>query len=406
MNVTLPTPYEAQIPVLKSCFDKKTTFITLNGGRQVGKTFICTVAALKWALDQQNQIIMIVSPTDSQVKKVYKQLLNMVEPILSIIKSCKIQSGDSEIVFKNGSTILFRSAGSENSLRGYSVTHLILDECAFIKEETWNTILSPTLTVRGKKCLFCSTPKGNNFFARLYHKGVSGSDLDYKSYKLTYHLNPFAKRKFIDSQKIAIPDDIFRQEYLGEFIDSAGCFRNIEEVARLKRSIYYPSEQYYIGVDIAFKNDYTVAVCFNNKGEMADYIRFNNCDITFLTSNLKAFFTKWKSKKILIEANNQGLPVIQTLRTQGILNIEDFYTTAQSKPLIINSLIAAVGKKEISLLNDEIIKSEFNAFTATMNKTGHIKYEAAYGHDDLVMATAIALECYTKAKYTKSFSIG
>ena len=164
--IQLPKPYEAQLEVIKTCFDNETYFIIVNGSRQVGKTLLSTLTALKWALDTQNQSVMIVSPTDAQSKKIYKQMIQMIEPILSIVKTYKIQSGDCEIVFNNGSSILFRSALSENTLRGYSNTHLILDECAFIKEETWNTILAPTLTVRGKKCLFCSTPKGNNFFAR------------------------------------------------------------------------------------------------------------------------------------------------------------------------------------------------------------------------------------------------
>ena len=138
---------------------------------------------------------------------------------------------------------------------------------------------------------------------------------------------------------------------------------------------------------------------------MVDFIRFNNTDISYLTTTLKAFFTKWMPKKINIESNNQGLPVIQTLRNQGVNNINEFATTAQSKPLIINQLVAAVGKKEVMLLNDNILKSEFNAFTATLSKTGSIKYAAAFGHDDIVMATAIAYECAVKAKYTKAFAI-
>lgn len=406
MTIQLPAPYKAQLPVLKACFDKDTTYITLNGSRQVGKTVICTIATLKWALETPGQCVMVVSPTDSQVKKVYKQILLMVEPMMFFIKSCKIQSGDSEIIFRNGSIILFRSALSDNTLRGYSNTHLILDECAFIKEETWNTILAPTLTVRGKKVLFCSTPKCNNFFARLFHKGLEQIDKTYKSFKLTYHHNPYANVKFILDQQIILPDEVFRQEYLGEFIDSAGCFRNINEVCILKKAIYQTTEQYYIGVDIAFKGDYTVAICLNSKNEMVDYVRFNNTEIIHLTTTLKEFFNKWKPKKILIESNNQGLPVIQTLRSQGVQNLNEFATTGVSKPLMINQLIAAVGKKEIKLLNDEIIKSEFNAFVATITKTGSIKYAASYGHDDIVMSIAIALECASKAKFTKSFTIG
>lgn len=405
MTIQLPKPYKAQLEALKVCFDKETTYITINGSRQVGKTVICTIAALKWALETPGQCVMVVSPTDSQVKKVYKQILLMLEPMMFFIKSYKIQSGDSEIIFKNDSTILFRSALSDNTLRGYSNTHLILDECAFIKEETWNTILAPTLTVRGKKVLFCSTPKGNNFFARLYHKGLNMLK-EYKSFKLTYHNNPFANLKFIKEQEDILPDEVFRQEYLGEFIDSAGCFRNINEVCILRKATYQTTEQYYIGVDIAFKGDYTVAICLNSKNEMVDYVRFNNTEIIHLTTTLKEFFNKWKPKKILIESNNQGLPVIQTLRSQGVQNLNEFATTGVSKPLMINQLIAAVGKKEIKLLNDEIIKSEFNAFVATITKTGSIKYAASYGHDDIVMSIAIALECASKAKFTKSFTIG
>ena len=406
MLINLPKPYTKQLEVIKAIFDKETTYITLNGSRQVGKTFICTLSALKWALELNNQCVMVVSPTDSQVKKVYKQILLMIEPIMFFVKSYKIQSGDSEIIFRNGSTILFRSALSDNTLRGYSNTHLILDECAFIKEETWNTILAPTLTVKGKKVLFCSTPKGNNFFARLYHKGLQNIDKEYKSFKLTFSDNPYANLKFIKEQEEILPDEIYRQEYLGEFIDAAGCFRHIDQTCVLKKQNPNTTEQYYIGVDIAFKGDYTVAICMNNKNEMVDYVRFNNTDILHLTTTLMTFFTKWKPKKILIESNNQGLPVIQTLRNNGVNNIEEFVTSGQSKPVIINQLIAAVGKKEIKLLDESIIKSEFNAFTATINKTGSIKYAAAYGHDDIVMAVAITLECCSKGKYTKAFTIG
>ncbi len=406
MTITLPKPYKAQLDVLRACFDKETTYITLNGSRQVGKTVICTIAALKWSLEKPEQCVMVVSPTDSQVKKIYKQIMLMIEPMMFFVKSYKIQSGDSEIVFRNGSVILFRSALSDNTLRGYSNTHLVLDECAFIKEDTWNTVLAPTLTVRGKKVLFCSTPKGNNFFARLYDRGLQAIEKSYKSFKLTFHSNPYANLLFIGEQQIILPDEVFRQEYLGEFIDSAGCFRNINEVCVLNRQSYNNNEQYYIGVDIALKNDYTVAVCFNSKMEMVDYIRFNNTEIISLTTNLKDFFNKWKPKKVLIESNNQGLPIIQTLRSQGIQNINEFSTTSSSKPLMINQLIAAVGKKEIKLLNDEVIKSEFNAFTATITTSGSIKYAAAYGHDDIVMAVAITLECASKAKFTKSFTIG
>jgi hypothetical protein len=66
-----------------------------------------------------------------------------------VIKSYKTSKGDGEITFHNGSTILFRSAASEDSLRGESVHYLILDEAAFMKRSTVEEILLPMLSVTG-----------------------------------------------------------------------------------------------------------------------------------------------------------------------------------------------------------------------------------------------------------------
>ena len=80
MNIILPKPYPAQLEVFKPCFDNETYFIIVNGSRQVGKTLLSTLTALKWALDTPNQSVMIVSPTDAQSKKIYKQMIQMIEP--------------------------------------------------------------------------------------------------------------------------------------------------------------------------------------------------------------------------------------------------------------------------------------------------------------------------------------
>lgn len=404
LKIELPKPYTAQLPVLKACFDAETFYVVLNGSRQVGKTFLCTVSAVKWALSARNQVVMLVSPTDSQVKKIYKQMVKMLGPLMFFIEDFKSQSGDSEISFKNGSVILFRSAASEQSLRGYSPNYMILDECAFFKEMVWTEVLGPSLSAKGKKVLFCSTPKGNNFFAKEYDKGIVHSRR-HKSFKLTYHNNPYANLEFIEEMKRSIIDELFRQEYLGEFIDSAGCFRNVSDIAVLKRLLGpRPGDSYYVGVDIALKSDYTVAVVLDQNFNMVDYIRFNQTDTTIVIQKLKDFFIKWKPKKIAIESNNQGLPIIQLLRGSGVQNIEEFHTDGNSKPKIINHLISSCNLKEIKLIDDVIVKSEFNAFILTVTKTGSYKFAAAFGHDDIVMATAIAKECATRNKFYKAFS--
>lgn len=401
ITINFPELYKAQRQVVKACLSDKYKYVTLNGGRQVGKTFILAYVALFWALNEKNAHIMIVSPTDSQVKKIQQQIIQMIdEGYKLIVKSSKQSSGDAKIEFITGSQILFRSASSENSLRGYSNTHLLVDESAFIKEETWTTILAPTLTVRGKKVLFCSTPKGLNFFNKMYNLGLS-NEFGYKSFKIVYHQNPFADINFIEQQKKQLPDEIFRQEYLGEFIDSSSIFKDVDKYATLqiKQSKEY-QKSYYIGIDIAFKTDYTVAVCMDQDGKMIDYIRFNQTETTQLVDKLYTFIQKWSPNKTIIEVNNQGLPICDLLRKKQIYNLEEFNTNPSTKPDLINEFMASFNQGKIQLINDEIVKGEFKAFTYTLSKNGKVQFAAAYGHDDIVMATAFAFKAIQKNKYT------
>lgn len=388
LTINFPELYPAQLEVAKACINNKYKYIIVNGGRQVGKSALLSIMALYWGLDQNNSMIMVVSPTDSMVRKLQKDILHIIgENKKLIIKSSKAQSGDAEITFNNGSVILFRSAASEDSLRGYSLTHLLLDECAFIKETTWSTILAPTLTVRGQKVLFCSTPKGANFFKKLYHRGLA-KEAGYKSFKLNWRNNPYANIEFIKEQELILPTEIYLQEHEGEFIDSTGVFKHVNELAILQRS--QPTKECVIGIDIAFKTDYSVAVALGANGDMLDYIRVNNLETTELVNQLYAFYLKWEPRKTIIEENNQGLPIYHLLRQKGIYNFDTFNTNSKTKSELINPLMVAFSKKEIKLLNDPIVIEEFNAFTYSLSKQGNVQFAAAYGHDDIVMATAFA----------------
>lgn len=396
INVKFPNLYDAQKEVIKAALDPKVRTIVLNGSRQVGKSLILVVLALYWALKESNQIIMVVSPTYRQVKKLYKDMIAMIgNNHKSLIESHKGSSGDCQIRTTNGSTILFFSSGSADAIRGHSVTHLLADEMAFQKEETWNEILQPTLSVRGKKIFICSTPRGTNHFHKQYSKGLNMED-GFKSFKITYHDNPFADYKFIQQQQKDLLESIFNQEYLGIFTDASGVFSNVDNLALLYPS--QPPKECVIGIDIAFQTDYTVAVALSKNGEMLDYVRFHQVETPEAVDKLTAFINKWKPTKTLIEDNHQGIAYYHLLKQKGIQQLQTFNTNGKTKPELINQLIAVFGNKEIKLLNDEIVKEEFKAYGYKLSTSGKLTFQAAPGyHDDIVMATAIAWEA--KKKY-------
>jgi len=53
-------------------------------------------------------------------------------------------------------------------------------------------------------------------------------------------------------------------------------FENIQECVKKPRQ----SKKYYGGIDVGFKNDYTVLTIINEFGELVEYLRFNDCSMT------------------------------------------------------------------------------------------------------------------------------
>jgi len=404
-EIRLYKPYNKQIPIHKACNDTTTFFITVDAGRQSGKTALSEQQAIYWALNKPDMLVYWVSPTQSQVGKVYKQTLEMIIQT-PVIKSYKGGMGDTEIIFTNGSQIKFRSAAQEDSLRGETIDYLIVDEGAFVKEAVFNEILLPMLNVRGKKCLVISTPKGKNWFFNQYQRGLTGEQ-DYKSFKFTSMDNPYASKIVIDIARENLPSTLFAQEYLGEFIDSSAIFENIQELAcldRLNRPL--PNQSYWMGIDIALKDDYTVITLIDKDNNVVCYERFNQVTAPQLKQRVIDAVKLWNPKKIMIEENNQGLPIIDDLRhIHKISNIVGFKTTSTSKQEIINNLINAFSSKKLRVPKDDIYKSELETFTMTISPTGQPRFAAANGfHDDIPMSLAITWECVNKYKYNGSYN--
>ena len=405
MNLKLYSPYQKQKEVHKVCADKSTFFITVNSGRQSGKSLLAMNQALMWSLSKKNMIVYWISPTSGQASKVYKQLLKAILGT-PVVESYKGTMGDTEIIFKNGSTIKLRSAAQEDSLRGESIDYLILDESAFIKESTFQEILLPMLNVRGKKCLSLSTPKGKNFFYTQFMKG-RGNNPKYVSFKFTSADNPHSNLEIIAMAKASLPKDLFDQEYLAEFVDSAAVFKNVNELATMKLITEpKPGDKYWAGIDIALKGDYTVITIMNQDYEVVYYERFNNVTAPILKERLVKTINLFKPEKTMIELNNQGLPIYDDLKDlHKIKNIIGFNTTSSSKPEIINNLINAFGESKLRIPDDEVYKDEIKIFTMTLSKIGRAQYSAPSGfNDDIPMSLAITWECINKYRYNNTIA--
>lgn len=399
MIIELLQPHEKQAEIVNACLDDDIFFIVAVIGRQFGKTAIAENLAIYWALNQKNQTIYWVSPTDSQAQKVYKEIVNAVIES-GCIKSKKMPKGDTEIIFYNDSKILFRSAASEDSLRGQSVDYMIMDEAAFIKKDTVETILLPMLNVRGKKCLFISTPKGKNY---LYEYFLRGQKLNrWKSLRFSTYDSPFANEDLINMFKETLAPKLFQQEVEAEFVDSSSIFNNIDSVLCLNELNEPGDDTYYAGIDIGLINDASVLSILNSEGNLVKFYRWLNVESPDLINDILDINSKWNFKKIFIENNNQGLTIYQDLKRK-IRNIEDFNTNQKTKPEIINKLVHAFNMNEIKCVKREELRIELEAFVFKQTD-GRIKFMADSGfNDDIIMSLAIARECWEKKRFNMQY---
>ena len=306
-----------------------------------------------------------------------------------------VRLAEMSVMLPNGGEVRIRSADNPDSLRGEGLDLAVLDEAAFIKSEAWSEALRPALSDKLGRALFISTPRGRNWFWEQYQRGVRGDD-DYRSFYYPTSANPHIPPSEIEAARHELPEIIFRQEYLAEFIDDqGGVFRRIQEAARLQ-PLLIPQEgsQYIAGVDVAASIDYTVVTVLDvSTHEMVFMDRFNRVDYNVLIDRLAAIYHRWHLTSMKIEANSIGQPVIDQLNIRN-MSIIPFTTTNVTKQMIIQNLQAAFENADIAILDNPVLVGELLSFESKRNQSGSFTYAAPDGmHDDTVMSLAIAWDC-------------
>jgi hypothetical protein len=399
LEIEMPKLYPKQKEIARSIIKGKNLITTIAAGRQGGKSYLTSTIAMYYGVKYSYKVWYVL-PSESQCKEVYN-LVNNAIGSLPNVKKKNSSNGHHFFEFIGGGNIHFKSAGSEHSLRGASVDILVLDECAFADRRIFEEIIFPTLTAKGKKVILVSSPKGKNWFYEYYLKGLDTvANPDYKSFHFTSRDNPKAKQAIIDIAKNNMPDLVFRQEYLAEFVDGAAVFPNIYELTCINEKQVPKYKTCYMGIDIGLRGDSTVITCLNEEGEMFHQEAINNTTSPDIKSKIIERVNHFRPVKCVIEANGIGLPIIQDLeQIHGLKNIESFQTTNTSKQEIINSLINAFASKSIKLFNNEDLRTELNAFTMSFTQSGKIRYAAVGNfHDDRVMSLAFAYLCFQKYK--------
>lgn len=312
---------------------------------------------------------------------------------------CRTNRSERLIDFANGGMFGIFSADSEDSIRGEAFHLAILDEAARIAESAWTDAIQPTLADFGGDAILISTPRGRNWFYREYMNAVDDQKM-LMGWQAPSRDNPIETiREAADKARERVPERTYQQEWLAQFVEDGGLFRNVEacaSVAKKETPGEHADHEFVMGVDWAKSHDWTVLTLICRECQrVVDWDRFNQIDYHVQRQRLQVMAERWKPRTILAEANSIGEPNIEELRRSG-LPVRGFTTTAASKALVIEALSLALEKNDLQFPLD--YAEEMRAFEIITRENGPAKYAAPDGmHDDRVMSLALAWNAATKS---------
>lgn len=406
MRIVFPPLTEWQAPVFDYLHNARRSgrVAVVKSRRQCGKSLISSVLLISYAV-QSPCISIYISPTLKQSRLMYKAIKRMLRNTHLITEA---NGTDLNIELRNGSELHFRSTGQGDGIRGERCSGmLVIDEAAFCDDETIFDVL-PVINVHKAPLLIISTPMfTDGYFYDMFMLGANGGavqSFDWGQYDTSRFLS--AEQRELYRQTMS--RNKFRSEILGEFITNDGLlFTGINEC------VYEPSDQpsddkVYIGIDFAtgVDADYTVITGVSSDGKQVFIKRVNNISPSEQIDWLAAEISQHNVAAILAELNSIGRVYVDMLKKKIKVPITGWTTTNKSKHEIVTDLQAAIENHRIGLLSDDVQLDELRKFQAVVNPaTNVVKYAAAKGHDDSVIALCLAWRVLngSRGKYKLGF---
>lgn len=383
-NLTLPAPHPSQQYVLNA----ERRWNILCCGRRWGKTTIAIDRLVRPAME--GYPVAYFSPYYKMLTDVWREMKHILLPA-----TARKSDQEHRIELTTGGIVDMWSLDNADAVRGRKYKRVVVDEAAMVKdlENAFQAVIRPTLTDYEGDAWFPSTPKGMGYFKMLFDKGQDQAKPDWVSWRIPTSESPYITAGEIESAKRELPERIFAQEYLAEFLDDGGgVFRKVQEAATANQIEYgLEGHDYLIGADWGKYQDFTVLTVLDTlTKEVVKIDRFNQIDYAVQISRLTALCGRFRTKSIIPERNSMGEPLIEQLQREGY-SVHPFTTTNASKAEAIDALALAFERGELKIPNDPVLIAELLAYDAERLPSGMLRYGApARMHDDCVMSLALA----------------
>ena len=423
ITVEFPKPHSEKQQFIMSAF--KMPFlkkIYVACGTKFGKSLSASVCKTSAALEKTDAKWRWIAPIYEQSKVG----MDYFRKILPPEPHSEFKDGDMKILLPYlRSELQFWHCKNPMSLEGPGIAGNIFDEaakCPFAAVAAARTTVTMT---KGKEGYF-STPFGKNWFYKECMEAKDHMEWSYKNGLLPErvfitaptHYNPLVDRAIIRDARRSLPDRLFRQYYMAEFMDDGSVFIGFRDSVRgahlevsggIQRWAASDAKEHmvFIGADWAKKGDFTVFTAVANvrgKKQCVGFMRFQGLSYPDAIKELYNFSKEFKSV-INMRHDKTGVgEAIDDMLTYTGLPFEGIVFTNLSKSSMVNELMMAFQRKDIILPNWSEMISEFESYTVEVNALGTPRYAAPAGmHDDIVSSFLLS---YSAAKeYSAEFKL-
>lgn len=347
------------------------------------------------------------APIYKDLNENWRDVVHVLGPV---IKSAN--STDKRIELVTGGVIDMWSLDDRDSGRGRKYSRVVINEASKVKDlqYSWEYVIRATLADFGGDAWIGGTPKGFNYFATLC-KAFEERE-DGRHYHYTTYDNPHIPRNEIEELRLMLPDRVFRQEILAEFIEDGAFFQNVDQCAVIESPDTpdaHSGHSFVMGIDWAKSNDYTVIVVGCREcHRVVDWQRSNQIDYVFQRALVNEMARRWKIEGALPERNSIGEPNIEMLWRDDvpIMSGDDgklgFATLPSTKPKLIEDLAAAFQFHDYRV--PVAARDELRMYEINISKSGQSQFSAPAGlHDDWVMALALTWRAMTSIQPLQYF---
>jgi hypothetical protein len=340
-----------------------------------------------------------VAPTYGLLDGVWRLLKEMTPAELIV----KINETKLQMELVGDVLIELKSADDPDRLVGSGLDVLVLYEAALIEERAWTVSLRPRLSSPGRAGLMIGggTPKGRNWWYRLYLRGLGAIDLsedavhpDDEVWSLNEPMwaSPMISATEVKSLRESMTDRGFRQEIGAEWLDdSGGVFRGVRACIEPGRE---PQGSVTIGIDWGRLHDWTVLTALDETNHLVGFDRFRELPWKQILQRTVDFIENIGPVRLVIpEATRADDAIVEQLveRLGATIKIEPFVTQAGNKRDLIDRLTLAIDKREISFPDNPILVNELEIYEFQTTQFGRPRFSAPSGyHDDCVMSLALA----------------